>query len=526
MNSPMPTGTASSTLFSRRNSVNPVPDILGYQAPGKFLAKRTPRPRPHFVSASRSNQTCLQTSHAPRPGDSVSAQPDDVPLFRRCEVPFQHHQPVRAQNNTGQSQKIQESRPSAFSEPRPKNGEEDGILDRFLPYHLDGSASQHDPKFCRRDDQKDCIPRTLVIDLTQGDHDPAHDDACAPDVTSRKVVSKETNESSSRGAIIRRSNPQSVVLEDPFVDPTEAHPMTTTSLSDRKGTDPKIGIRTLRKPPRLIAEATKGLIGSSLDDEKCSRGRRGATGCRGVAGETAAKKVQRKIIFFDSHAKVVQDGVSGVSKSGEINTNGIRKHSHRSVGGSRLSKRARWSSHGTQHDQMDLDAAIYGQPGAAPPPSGVKIRQNPNETGCQNEQTRYNCANLTIHPTHNKSGALDTRKFSETESRGGRKFWFGNVSGRLRWSQVNKKVVRPQESDGREDPNEEHDGLQRRQDARPKFRSRALDFGDIPEEELPDYVQQNPAWLKACEFFRQTNQRREARFRVSERCEQETRDFF
>lgn len=297
--------------------------------------------------------------------------------------------------------------------------------------------------------------------------------------------------------------------------------------SDHKSTEARIGHGALRKPSQPNVEATEAQSDKSLGKAKC-RERGNSTARSGVAIEVT-DKVQKKIVPIDPHANVVQ---GGVSKPGEINTNGMRKRSNRSASVTGLSKRVRDSSHGAEHDHLDLDAAIYGQPGAALPPPEVNIRiQSRCNMESQNEQRRYIHANPAIHLVHNRSDTWHARKASEIESRGGRKFWFGNVAGRLRWSRAHKEeLLPPREDDSEEGTNGNaiNEGVPqpRRRDAKSSVQPRALDFGDIPEEELPDYVQQNPAWLKACEFFRQTKERREARMHASKMCEQETQDFF
>ncbi|KAG5998975.1 hypothetical protein E4U43_002338 [Claviceps pusilla] len=519
----MPTGAASSTKFSETKSVNAVHDVLGHQTPRKFLAKRTPRPKPQFVSAPLSNQTRLRTSHAPGPNESASAQPSRhaPPSFRRG-MPSQHHQPVSpvlAQSDADQSKGIQESRPLAS--PKPPLS----VQRRPDSSCSDDPSKQPDSKAHMRHDSKCSTPTALVINLTQGD-ELAHVDAWALTAVPRIVASKQINVSAFGGASTRSPLSKPVYLEDTFVVRTEARPIALTS--DHKSTEARIGHGAFRKSSQPNAEATEAWTDKSLGKAKRRRERGNSTARSGVAGEVTDKS-QKKIVSIDPHGNVVQ---GGVSKPGEINTYGVRKRFNRSASVTGLSKRLRESGHGAEHDHLDLDAAIYGQPGAAPPPPEVNLCiQSPCNMESQNEQRRFIHANPAIHLMHNRSDTWHARKASEIESRGGRKFWFGNVAGRLRWSRANREeLLPPREGDSEEGTNGNgiNEGVPqpRRRDAKSNVQPRALDFGDIPEEELPDYVQQNPAWLKACEFFRQTKERREARMRASKVCEQETQDFF
>ncbi|KAG5952014.1 hypothetical protein E4U53_001786 [Claviceps sorghi] len=476
MNSSMPAGAASSTIFPERSSVNGVHDALEY-VPSKrrFLAKRTPRPKPQFIRAR------FKTPCAPQSSNFSSAQPKiHVPPSPSRGEYSQHHDIVsEKKNDAGHAKEIQLLSlanlshtsgnaviRSSCEQPRRKPRANRLDQDEMIEYAItppEDPTSRHEPKASRRNDQKGSVSAPLVIDLTQN-NDLLDDDTWTLNAIPR-IVAQKINSSPCRR---RRSLlPQPVFLEDSFVDLKEARP--TASTSDQKSTEATFGNRPLHEPLQSKAEATKGTF----------------------------------------------------------NTEGVRKRFTRSLGMTGLSKGARESGPGAQHDQLDLDAAIYGQPGAALPPPGVKIRrQMPYKTRGPDEKRRYIHANPAIHLLHNRSATWHARKASEIENRLGRKSWIGNVSGRLRWLRTNKEVLRPSESDKREDANGINERLPRRRDVKPSVQPRALDFGDVPEDELPDYVQQNPAWLKACAFFRQTKERREARARASKICEQETRAFF
>ncbi|KID87228.1 hypothetical protein MGU_05638 [Metarhizium guizhouense ARSEF 977] len=173
-----------------------------------------------------------------------------------------------------------------------------------------------------------------------------------------------------------------------------------------------------------------------------------------------------------------------------------------------------------QFDSSAFDTALYQQPNAAPPPTGVVIGPRiENKPPLSEGQTTYIYANPAIHGMHNRSEAWYEKKALEIQLRGGRKFWFGKVSARLRWLQ--RKRIRSSKA---QDVN--CDQMPERADPEPGAYRRPLDFGDVPESKLPEKVRQNPDWLKACEWFRQQQNLRDMRLRESKRCEQEANEYY
>ncbi|KAH7149450.1 hypothetical protein B0J13DRAFT_621309 [Dactylonectria estremocensis] len=106
--------------------------------------------------------------------------------------------------------------------------------------------------------------------------------------------------------------------------------------------------------------------------------------------------------------------------------------------------------------------------------------------------------NPAIHRMHNRSEEWVKKKAKEIEDRGGRKAWFGKVHERQRH-------IRARESEAeRERQSALRAGLlPPRQDPQPRVYKRLVDFGDVPEKDLPDYVQSNKAWMKACAWHRE-----------------------
>ncbi|KAG5964316.1 hypothetical protein E4U57_005390 [Claviceps arundinis] len=281
--------------------------------------------------------------------------------------------------------------------------------------------------------------------------------------------------------------------------------------------------RSLEEDANAVQDAVpkrgeiKGILKKPIQDAVPKRGE-----IKGILKKPIQYGVTKRGKLKGKLKHPIQDAIP---KRGKLK--GKLEHPIQRQGMTDTSTRVRERPHGAQAE-MDLDAAIYGQPGAARPPSGVQIprRQSKPNKSRPEEKRLYVYANPAIHMMHRKSAAWYERKVSEIESRPGRKYWFGDVSGRLRWLQAcaeEREQERERERKAREGPRRGKGKavLPQRRDAQPWVCSRALDFGDVPEHELPDYVQQNPAWLKACEFFRQAQERREAALRDSESCEEE-----
>lgn len=178
-------------------------------------------------------------------------------------------------------------------------------------------------------------------------------------------------------------------------------------------------------------------------------------------------------------------------------------------------------------DSLKFDSLIYGQPGAARPPSGVAVPSRTKRSRSlsrdqsEPESKMYIHANPAIHKAHNRSDEWFTEKAREIIARGNRKFWFGKVYERQRW--LRRRQASPTReiqlsNDGHHPP--------RRQEPQLHGHRRALDFSDVPESELPDYVQENPDWQKACEWFRQNQTVRDLRVRETKRCEAETNNYY
>lgn len=174
-------------------------------------------------------------------------------------------------------------------------------------------------------------------------------------------------------------------------------------------------------------------------------------------------------------------------------------------------------------DSNAFDGAIYQQSGAAPPPAGVMVtRRTADDHATQGvqQQRGFVHANPAIHLMHNRPKSWFLRKNAEIRARGNRKRWFGRVGARLRFIRFWK----------RKEESKRKDALRRGQlpeqiDPQPRTFSRPLDFGLVPESELPEEVLQNSGWKKACAFFRENRRLRDSRRQDLRRCEEETNEY-
>ncbi|KAG5974361.1 hypothetical protein E4U58_003149 [Claviceps cyperi] len=397
------------------------------------------------------------------------------------------------------------------------------------------STTQHNPQARGRNSKNGSIPTAAAVMVTQDDD--TTDEVCLPCITIPTMVTLvQGNEPSSSVAADMKSSSlsQSVFSADVSTDMTAMLTVATTELKGTVAQSVNYTVPRLSEPDADdVTVALNHGFGrvtfsmETIEPSSVSAARRTQKRKRDLEEDAdAVQNVVPKRVEVKGELKhAIQDAIP---KRGEIKiTKSILKHPIQRQGMTDTSNRVRERPHGAPA-KMDIDAAIYGQPGAARPPSGVQIprRQSRPNNSRPEEKRLYIYANPAIHLTHRKSAAWYKRKVSEIECRPGRKYWFGDVSGRLRWLQAcaeEREQDRERERKAREGPRRGKGKavLPQCRDAQPWVCSRALDFGDVPEHELPDSVRQNPAWLKACEFFRQDQERREAALRDSESCKEE-----
>ena len=119
-------------------------------------------------------------------------------------------------------------------------------------------------------------------------------------------------------------------------------------------------------------------------------------------------------------------------------------------------------------------------------------------------------ANPATQTMHSRPEEWYNKKTEEIKARGGRKFWFGKVAARQRWiNRMRKDQERERKAAVRSG------SIPPRRDPEPRGYSRPMNFADVPESELPEYVQDDPEWLKACAWLRQNKTARERRRRTS-----------
>ncbi|KAH7255586.1 uncharacterized protein BKA55DRAFT_592849 [Fusarium redolens] len=175
-----------------------------------------------------------------------------------------------------------------------------------------------------------------------------------------------------------------------------------------------------------------------------------------------------------------------------------------------------------EFDSEAFDSLIYRQSSQQPPPyvtvSSRIVKYNPV---FGDQKPLYLPVNPAIHHMHKRSRAWYKKKCDEIRRRPKRKEWFGKVVERQRWLQAlemkQQEKIKQAQQDGTTPPYRPPE---------PRGVKRILDFGDLPEEELPEYVRSNPAWLKACAWFRECEDKATARQRHVNNKTKETESYF
>ncbi|PNP80760.1 hypothetical protein FNYG_05888 [Fusarium nygamai] len=175
-----------------------------------------------------------------------------------------------------------------------------------------------------------------------------------------------------------------------------------------------------------------------------------------------------------------------------------------------------------EFDSEAFDSLIYRQSSLQPPPhvtvSSRIVKYHPLYG---DQKPLYLPVNPAIHHMHKRSRAWYRKKCDEIRRRPKRKEWFGKVVERQRWLQAlevkNQEKIKQAQQDGTTPPYIPPE---------PRGVKRILDFGDLPEEELPEYVRSNPAWLKACAWFRECEDKATARQRHVNNKTKETESYF
>ncbi|KAL7798999.1 hypothetical protein V8C37DRAFT_143756 [Trichoderma ceciliae] len=164
-------------------------------------------------------------------------------------------------------------------------------------------------------------------------------------------------------------------------------------------------------------------------------------------------------------------------------------------------------------DSEAFDTMIYRQ-SMLRPPRGVSLQvpgrpKTPAQISSVEDRKRYLPINPAIHLPYNRSDEWYKQKTLEIQARGGRKAWFGKVIERRRWLRAKEKAQEDERVTARAS------NRKTRIDPQPWSYSRIIDFGDVPPEELPEDVLQNPAWVKACTWHRDSQAKRVLRDRAA-----------
>jgi hypothetical protein len=175
-----------------------------------------------------------------------------------------------------------------------------------------------------------------------------------------------------------------------------------------------------------------------------------------------------------------------------------------------------------EFDSEAFDSLIYRQSSLQPPPHvTVSSRMVKYHPLYGDQKPLYLPVNPAIHHMHKRSRAWYRKKCDEIRRRPKRKEWFGKVVERQRWLQAlevkKQEKIKQAQLDGTTPPYIPPE---------PRGVKRILDFGDLPEEELPEYVRSNPAWLKACAWFRECEDKATARQRHVNNKTKETESYF
>ncbi|KAF4501720.1 hypothetical protein FAGAP_2075 [Fusarium agapanthi] len=175
-----------------------------------------------------------------------------------------------------------------------------------------------------------------------------------------------------------------------------------------------------------------------------------------------------------------------------------------------------------EFDSEAFDSLIYRQSSLQPPPNvAVSSRIVKYRPVYGDQKPLYLPVNPAIHHMHKRSRAWYRKMCDEIRWRPKRKEWFGKVVERQRWLQAlevkKQEKIKQAQQDGTTPPYIPPE---------PRGVKRILDFGDLPEEELPEYVRSNPAWLKACAWFRECEDKTTARQRHVNNKTKETESYF
>ncbi|RGP65611.1 hypothetical protein FSPOR_7239 [Fusarium sporotrichioides] len=173
-------------------------------------------------------------------------------------------------------------------------------------------------------------------------------------------------------------------------------------------------------------------------------------------------------------------------------------------------------------DPVAFDSIIYQQSRLRPPP-GVRLSSRIAKSGStsRNGEQAYLPVNPAIHKMHKRSQHWYKEKCEEIKRRPSRKAWFGKVGARQRWLRAEEEKLERSRQEARH-----HATMPPFEPPEPRCVKRILDFGDVPEKELPEHVHSNPAWLKACAWLRKCEEQTAQYQRQADKSKEETELYY
>lgn len=159
-------------------------------------------------------------------------------------------------------------------------------------------------------------------------------------------------------------------------------------------------------------------------------------------------------------------------------------------------------------DSAKFDAMVYGQANAASPPEGVVVPTAPingstnTPSSGENPEQLYMNFDPRIHWPHNRSNEWYKLKMEEIKARGGRKANFGKAAQRMRQQRLEAERRAEKEMWAIE----QGASVSTNKQPQPWSHHRHMDFGDVPQEDLPAYVRKNPEWMHATAWMRENRE--------------------
>ncbi|WYZ41710.1 hypothetical protein EsH8_V_000605 [Colletotrichum jinshuiense] len=157
-------------------------------------------------------------------------------------------------------------------------------------------------------------------------------------------------------------------------------------------------------------------------------------------------------------------------------------------------------------DSAKFDAEVYGQVGAFKPPPAVFELAAPNYHSTTasdgGREQLYMKLDPRIHWPHNRSEQWYKLKMDEIKARGGRKANFGQAALRMR----QRRLMEERRAKEEEAAAQQGAPVPPSNSPQPWSHHRYMDFGDVPEQELPTYVRKNPEWVRAAAWMRENRE--------------------